>query len=415
MDLEFNTRKKLHAILAQISQLLLSDFPHASSQTALEAMQVYFRTQVGRLDRATKTSNQKVVAQACITINERIYQYLPILGFLLRSTNVRNNFEAYHSFLTMARAIIGPRAKVVISSEWDFSPLTYPLTVSALPDYVLLGMPSSESSNALILPLAGHELGHSVWKNEQLENKYASVVQEKAEEHLTKNWVPFQRTFTEFVHLNPTKQEFSTNIALVDVISDIVRLGLSQLEETFCDGIGAHLFGASYIFAFHYLLAPNLGGIRSLEYPALTVRADHLSRFGGLSTQSLGFSHFAAEFQDRLPNLSPRDGFISLAADEIAKVLANEVYQDAQKIVQSKARHLAHDDAAQAEILRMFSHNVPARLPRSMPDVLNAGWQYVKANASTFPEDERSLFDWVSELILKSLEVLEYRDRVGNA
>jgi hypothetical protein len=39
MEADFNTQKKLQAVLEQISQLLLSDFPHPSSQDALKLMQ----------------------------------------------------------------------------------------------------------------------------------------------------------------------------------------------------------------------------------------------------------------------------------------------------------------------------------------------------------------------------------------
>jgi hypothetical protein len=125
MEIEFNTRKKLQAILWQISQLLLSDFPHSSSESALDLIKIFFEQQFNRLDRAAKSTDRKVLVQTCITINERIYQHLPYLGFLLRSTNIRNYFEAYHSYVGMAKALIGPNAKVIMSSQWNFSPLTY--------------------------------------------------------------------------------------------------------------------------------------------------------------------------------------------------------------------------------------------------------------------------------------------------
>src|SRR4051812_48828034 len=138
MSIEFNTRKKLGAFIAQIDHLLLSDFPHPASEDALKVMRAYFESQEDRLDRAKASNNTNLVAQTCVTINERVYQYLPILGFLLRSTNVRNSFEAYDAFAEIAANLIGGGAKVILSSEWDFSPVTYPLTVSALPQYVLL-------------------------------------------------------------------------------------------------------------------------------------------------------------------------------------------------------------------------------------------------------------------------------------
>ncbi len=315
----------------------------------------------------------------------------------------------------MARALIGPKAKVIVSSEWDFSPLTYPLTVTVLPDYVLIGMPSSESSNSLILPLAGHELGHSVWQNEQLEDRYASEVEGRARQDLKDKWLAFQAASPQHANLRPTDEQFATNSILVDVLSKIVRLSLSQIEESFCDAVGVYLFGESYAFAFHYLLAPSLGGTRSLEYPRLADRAQNLATYGNLDLKSLGFSDYAGEFQDRQPALAAPDAFISGSADSIAQQMSEAVYRCAHQIVRSKAAQFAPDANSHDDILRMFNHGIPAKTPRAMSDILNAGWAYVTRNRGSFDESERSLTDWISELILKSVEVLEYRTRLNHA
>ncbi len=305
MHVEFNTRKKLAALLSQISQLLLSDFPHASSRTALKLMQGFFETQIARLNRAVRTNNSDLISQTCISINERIYQYLPILGFLLRSTNNRNAFEAYHSLLEVARALIGPSAEVIVSSEWDFSPLTYPLTVTVLPNYVLIGMPSSESANALILPLAEHELGHSIWQKEQLEGRYIAHIEDEARAKLKDNWLSFQSNLQQYASVQYSDQLLTTEPILIDVISKMVALSLSQIEETFCDAAGMALFGASFAFAFHYLLAPSFGGTRAVEYPPLAIRAKNIETFGGTDLHSVGLGGYSSEFRDREPALTP--------------------------------------------------------------------------------------------------------------
>jgi hypothetical protein len=33
-----------------------------------------------------------------------------------------------------------------------------------LPDLMFIGLPACEADNALIVPLTGHELGHSLWR-----------------------------------------------------------------------------------------------------------------------------------------------------------------------------------------------------------------------------------------------------------
>lgn len=415
MHVEFNTRKKIDALSRQISRLLLSDFPHVSSRAALQATDVYFKDQIDRLDRAASSQDPKFISQVCVSINERIYQYLPILGFLLRSTNNRNAFEAYHSLLDMARALIGSAAEVIVSSEWDFSPLTYPLTVTALPNYVLIGMPSSESSNALIIPLAGHELGHSVWQSDQLEDRFISDVEDSARRYLKTHWLAFQNTSPQFANTAFPDQLLSTDRTLIDVISNIVGLSLSQMEETFCDALGVGLFGLSYAFAFHYLLAPSLGGTRAPQYPPLPVRAANIDRLGGINLSATGLANYALEFRDRQPNLAAQDQFVLDAADAIAQSSASLMFDVAKDIVQSRATRFAPDVRATDAIIAMFDFGVPANNPRSMSDILNAGWSYVTKHRSSFDEKERGLIEWVSELILKSLEVLEYRTRTGNA
>jgi hypothetical protein len=77
MDIEFHTHKKLGALIAQIEQLLLSDFPHPASENALKLCLDFFRNQIKRLEHASK-SDSRTVKRVCITVNERILQYLPI-------------------------------------------------------------------------------------------------------------------------------------------------------------------------------------------------------------------------------------------------------------------------------------------------------------------------------------------------
>jgi hypothetical protein len=415
MDIKFNTEKKARAFVAQIDRILLSDFPHAASESALNLFRRFFEEQLARISRAGTSSDRALLESTCTTTNQRIYQYLPILGLLLRSTNTRNSFEAYYAFVEIARALIGPGANVIFSSEWDFSPLTYPMTVSVLPDYVLLGMPSSESSNALILPLAGHELGHSVWSNEQLENKFAASVQDEAREHLKTNWPTFVLAFPEHSNIQPTDDELTNNMFLNFVISNVIQIALSQIEEIFCDGVGAHLFGQSYALAFHYLLAPSLGGGRSTEYPTMQNRANFIATLGGADLTKHGFADFKSEFSDPILTMPPRETFISDTADAIGIKLASAMYSEAHSIVMSKAKDFAAEPGAQPRILNRFVKGLPVREPRSLSDIVNAGWAYFQSEAPTFQENERELVEWISELVLKSIEVLEFRSRTKNA
>ncbi|SFM29582.1 hypothetical protein SAMN03159423_0472 [Bradyrhizobium sp. NFR13] len=340
---------------------------------------------------------------------------MPILGFLLRSTNTRNSFEAYYAFSEIANSLIGSDAKVIFSSEWDFSPITYPMSFPALPSYVLLGMPSLESANALVLPLAGHELGHSVWLNEDLESRFAPDVDEGAKRFIKANWAHFIEAFDEHKDRQPTDEELADNMFIKLTISDISQLALYQIEEIFCDAVGSHLFGQSYALAFHYLLAPSLGFDRALEYPTLQNRAEFIAKFGGINLADHGLSNFSNEFEDRWPPMTKRQQFHSSAADTIGIALAEKMFGCALDIVSRKAASFAALPSAQPGIVRKFENSVPAREPRSLPDIVNAGWTYLQSQKSGIQETDRGRIEWISELVLKSIEVLEFRNRTANA
>src|ERR1700730_18347132 len=130
--------------LKQISDALIS---HRDNLNALAASPV----------------DPAVLAQHCrVTLGE-LYMFLSSLGFLHRAQHPCNPFEAYDPLRRLAQAVIGADTRIVISSEWDFSPLTY-VSLHGLPDFVFIGLPASESEKALLLPLAGHEFGHSLWR-----------------------------------------------------------------------------------------------------------------------------------------------------------------------------------------------------------------------------------------------------------
>ena len=134
----------------------------------MECLEVLVSRQLAVLQQFDDSSNPEVVKQQCALGLRALFIYLPLSGFILRSTNNRNAFEVHGPLLRLAGSILEPgvikkdfKTRLLLSSEWDYSPLLalYP----ALPDFVLIGLPAPESANPLLLPLAGHELGHLVW------------------------------------------------------------------------------------------------------------------------------------------------------------------------------------------------------------------------------------------------------------
>lgn len=264
--LEF-TKERVRAFLVEIDRLAESEFPYWHSRAALEQLRILFNAKLKRLDAFAPTSNASVVAQECRVTLVALSQYLPVLGFVLRSTNVRNAFEVFGPFLRMAGDILEPgverrdrQTKLLLSSEWFYSPLTY-RPISDLPNFIFIGLPAPESANPLLLPLAGHELGHSVWARYKLSQTILAQVESEVVKAITASFAEYQRIFGSHVK----QMDLTTDLFAIETWRLAKKLCLSQAEETFCDLIGLRIFGASYLHAFAYLMAPGFG-VRSKEY-----------------------------------------------------------------------------------------------------------------------------------------------------
>lgn len=155
--------RRITAAIDEIERLRESDFPYPHAREALVELDRMFRAQLDVLRRIPEGAAVHVTNNACSASLYQLFVYVPILGFILRSTNVRNAFEAYSPLLRLARSLLGRDTKLILSSEWDYSPFVY-MPMTDLPGFVLIGLPAPESANPLLVPLAGHELGHWLWQ-----------------------------------------------------------------------------------------------------------------------------------------------------------------------------------------------------------------------------------------------------------
>ncbi|WP_289465076.1 hypothetical protein, partial [Klebsiella pneumoniae] len=90
------------------------------------------------------------------------------------------------------------RPQLLLSSEWDYVPFAYPQSLEDLRSFVLIGLPASEAATALLLPLAGHELGHAVWKNRGIEGSTHATLQTRCEGLFNKDMGEFQKQFPDY-------------------------------------------------------------------------------------------------------------------------------------------------------------------------------------------------------------------------
>src|SRR3989339_707432 len=121
------SKYRLQAFLEEARKLQEIEFPYQDSRIALETTCRLFQKKLDRLERLDEKSDPTMVAQECRLSLTALFQFVPRLGFILRSTNVRNAFEAFRPLLRLARQVlehdIPPphrTTRLVVSSEWSY-------------------------------------------------------------------------------------------------------------------------------------------------------------------------------------------------------------------------------------------------------------------------------------------------------
>src|SRR5208282_3438196 len=290
-------RNRLTAFQEELARLEHAEFPYPAAEAALQRIKEVFVKHSKMLDMLGEDSDPNTVNQVCRQQLTDLWDYLPFLGFILRATNVRNAFEIYTPLQRLAWRILGPKAQLLLSSEWDYSPFVYtqdPL----LRDFVFIGIPAHESGNPLIAPLAGHEMGHALWA-EVVESSlwhpaFLTRLKESILNKIRARWDVFHSLHQEIGSPNDLETELFATAAWAPAFAWARR----QSEEYFCDFVGLRLFGESFLFAFAHLLFPVLEGMRALHYPNMMRRV----RFQLQAAHQFGINpppDYEAWFKDR--------------------------------------------------------------------------------------------------------------------
>lgn len=391
---------KLRAVLGQLAALRTSDFPYADGLEALQVLEETFRSDLQQVED-TEGVDEAVLLEA----NANIVRLHPILGFILRSTNIRNSFEAYDPLLRMARSLLGKRVRLIFSSEWLFSPYTYAPAFRELPHFVFIGLPAMEASNALILPLAGHELGHAVWSQNNLLDS------------LEQDMLATLRAIYQSSKFFAKKGRPASSLMQWDM-QDIANLEAAstwlerQTEEIFCDCVGVRLFGAGFLHSFHYLISPSLGLGRSSDYPSISQRVSFLeksaSHFGHKIPNDFSKSFVALEVDSYFSELDKK---ILRVVEEANESLFDKVLGLVGRVVPQRVPHPKEVDVQ--AIMASFSDFVPFNAPADLASVIDAGWR-IYNDDSAWPSEEQNhekRSRVVSELVYKTLEVSEFETR----
>jgi hypothetical protein len=311
----------------------------------------------------------------------------------------------------MCRTVYGDTAKLIVSSEWMFSPFTYPAVTDDLPDLMFIGLPSTEAGNSLIIPLAGHELGHSVWRKtspsrSQFVLELDQDLQKKLAESYRAHWTAFQQTFK----TAEPKEKLLTDLFLLNIFTRSYRLAWRQVEELFCDVIGLRLFGESFLYSFIYLISPNIGD-RAAHYPTLSARVAVLTKACGRFQIDVP-KEFSSYFVDTSKGLPASEKFILNMADTTSDALTDQIIDSVESHIAS-TKMVLPNKSERDRIVRHFCALSPGSALSSVGDIVNAGWQ-LRLNWNLWDKyqfDEKVRLDILNDLVFKTMEVMEYEYR----
>lgn len=400
------------AFLDEVDRLVESEFPYTDSREALLQIRSMFAAQLRSLESNVGQQNDPAVIRSeCVVALNALIEYLPYLGYILRSTNVRNAFEVFRPLLRLARDLLEPtvphkqrQTRLVLTSEWDYSPVLYS-EPPALSHFVFVGLPAPESSNPLLLPLAGHELGHAVWVTRNLENQFEPIVISTLAHEVRQRLTQFQQVFS---MPNATADDIDNSSDVIDEWGVAFPWAMRQVEESFCDFVGLRIFGLSYLKAFAYFISPNDDRERSLFYPSLATRINNLKSAAAAFQVDIPRGYESLFDDDQQPSLSEPDEFCSLVADASAQAMVNDLIEEARQTIQASGICLPSPEKTQ-EIYGRLNMLVPAQGCSCLADILNAAWRLYE-----HPDWWRDFFDTrqradktLRDLVLKNVEVFE--------
>ena len=429
-------KRKIAQFKDEIARVRTSDFHHPGAKLALTKIDDVFNAILSDIDALPVDASPDVRQAHCSSLNATVDRFHKIVGFILRSTNARNPFEIYDPLLWTVKKLFDENTVLILSSEWEFSPFTNPAILGRFADCIFVGLPVMEASNSLIIPLVGHELGHSVSGFFHLSSQFAPSKETDLADMFTKTW----DEFTTYFKISST-DEMRERLILADWGSIPLEWMERQCEEIFCDLLGVKIFGMGYLYAFEYLACPNIGPTDLEAYPAMDARAEYLRDAVILlsakdrlqasdSTTSAGESRngwptleaYADRFIERIDfaeegprvQLATEDRYLLQVAHKACRTLIPDLMKEANEICDRKELPVPTFEASRNAMER-FRVGIPAIA--HMADVVNAGWlayleQDFWCNKSGW---QRKRFEFINELVFKSLDVTEFEARTKNA
>jgi hypothetical protein len=322
----------------------------------------------------------------------------------------------------MAEDLLGKDTKLILSSEWEFSPLTYE-SIPNLKGFVLIGLPAPESSNPLILPLAGHELGHSVWEQYECHINFDFKILNRILDQMTGGkWEVFKDFYPNFTKnsLNSLRNEKITNLFPYPVLASHMW-AVGQAKEMFCDFMGLRTFGKSFLHAFAYLTSPGSLIQRSLDYPNMKRRIFHLINCANKMEIDIPTDYKDTFIQENEP-ADPATALLVSISDTVTASLEQDLIELANKFADDKNLPKKNEEIVKGICESYEKWVTPSKDSASLIDIMNAGWecylnddlwkeipQIKGINDEDFVKNRKRV---LRDLLLKSLEITEVYARL---
>jgi hypothetical protein len=405
--IRLHTRTRLEQAIEEVRRSMTADFPYDDPKEALEIISDNLRASLRKLTDAVDEKELDVRAQHALETVSKFYRHL---GLLSRCTSVVNPFELHSPLLRLTGALLQQPARetrLVLSTEWNDMPFVFKHSLE-LDQFVFIGLPATESSNPLVSALAGHELGHCVWRRKGIHKSGDSLVKRETTRYMVKH----EKELTVFLKKSGKGDGAGLKEAILQFQSEIENWARSQIEELFCDIMGVRLFGEAYLHSFAYWLTPKMPGQRPPSYPSLKARVDCIKSAARKFkvTVPAGYSEFfnMAKSNDG----TPADFAFKLTA---ADTVSTKLVRDLVLLVKNHCTTAKVDPLPSlkdvSSIVKDFKRCIPSDDAQSLAAIFCAGWKaYCEKNFWDDQDGGSRKIDQIADLVLKSAELLEIRN-----
>lgn len=406
-----NAELRTALALRQIDELADGEHSHDHTKAILNEIAKRISENLDELKRAAAVNNADIVRANAATLIIDLDIYLPVLGFILRSSNVRNAFEVFDPLMAMCKDILGPDVRLIYSSEWDYSPFMQSFSSPKLMNVVVVGLPAHESGNALLIPVVGHELGHAKWRKSNILSSLKDEISKTILDYVMDNLddiVGPDNAKTYMSEANP-RALVALMVSEVGEAQDAAEL---QCEEVFCDVVGTRIFGASYLRAFAYLLFPSPAEMErfNFEYPSNSVRIKYMKDAAKHFDTPVS-DDFGADFEDIPPkDLRPQSQHVLTAADKATEAAFPSILKAVEMHLTTSVIPMI-DERKVRELEAAFAAKGPGNADYALPDIIEAAW---RTHLIGLEKGERfARLQALNEFVFKTIEVSEFYRRSG--